>query len=112
SEVVEVRLEGEGARANAEAVPEADERPSLQPVARLARGHADEGRVRAAGRGEPAPTAARGADDHGRQAGVAPDPADRTLDRGHLDRRDRDPAGGLDAADREHDQAVDLLETP
>ena len=109
---VQVRLEGGGARADEEALPGADEDLPYNPLPDSFEVHADEGRGhRATIADEPATAAA------GRREGrtTARRLSNRVLQVAHVIEAifiDRDASillVAVDAADREHDPALDLL---
>ena len=105
-----VRLAAEAPQADAEDLPGARERRRLEPAPGRVRGHPGTGRERQGGRRRhPRPAlhgCRRGA---GRQADVEAHPAGGNLDLAGVPRGGDHPARHVDAADRKHDPALDLL---
>src|SRR5579862_6387552 len=108
-----LRLEGDSARADEEGSARARHAASVQPAARLVPGDGDEREPDRRHRHEVLEPAAgrRAADPRGQEAAQRR-PSLRARDRHRLPDRSAHPGDRLDAADRQHDPAFDLLAPP
>ena len=110
-----LRLQGRGARAHAQAEPGARARPHLQPAPRRVRGPAGQGRVHREIAQSIEPAGGAAAKPPGvEKVTYGEKTANRILKVARviealLPARRGDPARRVDAADREHDPALDLL---